>query len=432
MTGAAASAGSIRPYAGAEFRAAYLGRIAIALAALIYAFARLGYQVGVETAAAVVLFCALDTIRYVWAARLSSILPEIVIVILEVAVIGVFCYAPSPFGIGSSVPPQVMIDSPVTILLLCYLASNAVASRPQLSWVSGGAVVVLWLGVREVAMNDPQVVTAYTIHTEHFKTLIAMLRARNEPHYFNINLWWQAGIVPTLMITVVLGIALYRTRRLARASAKQEVRRRSLAAFFAPQLVELIFTTRENDLAPRSQAVAVLDCDLVGFTAIAESMTPEQVADGLAFYRSLLEDAVFEQDGAVLSHVGDGSVSVFGLQDDPFTSAGHAIACALTLLRRWDETAKPLFAGQPPPLAIGIDFGPATVGLVGEDRSLSLLATGVSVVGAASLQKATRDWKTSLLVSEAVWERRGPLPGKPIFQPCSLSGGGAFRLVSWS
>lgn len=431
MTYTAASAGSIRSSAGAEFRAAYLGRIAIALAALIYAFARLGYQEGVETAFAVVLFCTLDTIRYGWAARLSSLLPEIVIVILEVAVIGVFCYAPSPFGIGSSVPPQVMIDSPVSILLLCYLASNAVASRPQLAWVSGGAVVVLWLGVWEVAMNDPQVVTGHTIRTAQFKTLIALLRALNAPHYFNISLWWQVGIVPTLMITVVLGIALYRTSRLARASAKQEVRRRSLAAFFAPQLVELIFATRENNLAPRNQAVAVLDCDLVGFTGKAEAMTPEQVAAALALYRSMLEDAVFAQNGAVLTHVGDGSVSLFGLQDRSDTAPDNAIATALTLLRRWEATAKPLYAGEPPPLVIGIDFGQAAVGLVGEGRSLSLLATGSAVGGAASLQQATRNWNTSLLVSETAWSRIGSLLENAIFEPCTVSGIAARRLVVW-
>jgi class 3 adenylate cyclase len=431
MTGAVASAGSIRPSAGAEFRTAYLGRIAIALAVLLYAFVRLGYQVGVETAPAVVLFCIMDTIRYVWAARLTSILPEIVIVILEVAVIGVFCYAPSPFGIGSSIPTQVMIDSPVTVLLWCYLASNAVASRPQLIWVSGGAVAVLWLGVWVAAMSDPQVVTRQTLHLAEFKTFIALLRALNAPHYFNVSLWWKIGILATLLITVALGVGLYRIRRLARAAAKQEVRRRTLAGFFPPALVDVIFATREGTLTPQNQMLTILDCDLVGFTGKAATMTPEQVAAVLALYRALMEDAVFEQDGAVLSHVGDGSVNLFGLQDNSGTSPEKAIVCALTLLRRWEETAKPLFSGEPPPLAIGIDFGTAAVGLVGEDRSLSLLATGSAVDVAASLQQATRNWNTSLLVSETAWSRIGLLLENAIFEPCMVSGTAARRLVVW-
>ncbi|MDR3528597.1 MAG: adenylate/guanylate cyclase domain-containing protein [Rhizomicrobium sp.] len=177
--------------------------------------------------------------------------------------------------------------------------------------------------------------------------------------------------------------------------------------------------------------MTVLDCDLVGFTGKAETMTPEDVAAGLSLFRSLVEEAVFEQDGAVLAHVGDGTVCLFGLRDDSDKSPEKAIACALTLLRHWNERARSLFSDEPPPLAIGIDFGLAAIGLVGEDRSLSLLATGAPVDGAASLQQATRFWKTCLLISERAWARLDSTPEMAVFEPCKQSGVGVLRLVAW-
>jgi adenylate cyclase len=119
-------------------------------------------------------------------------------------------------------------------------------------------------------------------------------------------------------------------------------------------------------------------------------MTPGQVALTLRSYRAVVEAAVFAMDGAILSHIGDGVVAAFGLTGASRNAARSALICARRIANDWTRT----------PLAIGVDFGAARMGLVGEGRSMSLLALGDAIDAAAALQWATREAHTNILIGE--------------------------------
>ena len=190
-------------------------------------------------------------------------------------------------------------------------------------------------------------------------------------------------------------------RWLARRAAGREAERDALAGYFSPQVVETILASQRDGLNPRARQVAVLDSDLVGFTGLAETLSPERTAQVLGLYRSLVEAEVFGEDGAILNWTGDGAVAVFGLTGAGETAAARALACARRLEAAWSADARAMLGDAAPPLAVGLDFGEAFLGLVGKGGGVSLLMIGAPVQGAARLQAATREADSPVLVSVA-------------------------------
>jgi adenylate cyclase len=352
---------------------------------------------------AAIVFVILDVFRFLCLQdRRNAAIGESVVIVLQVSVVFAFFILPPPFGLHSSVAARIAFDTPLFILLMCLLASNAVAARPVLVWVNGLAILGLWVAMWRYVVDDKHILTSGTIHLSHYKTMLSLLTATNDVNYFNFGLWWKGGVISSVLITGAFGLSLFRTRRLANAGARQEVRRQSLAAFFSPQLVDVILRERNDGLAPREQTVAVLDCDLVGFTRLAELLPLEKVTEALQLYRTVVEDEVFNHGGAILSHIGDGSVALFGLTEGSAQAGPDAFACALAIARKWPASADPEFGAALPRLAIGVDFGPAFVGLAGTDRTFSLLAIGPAVAGASLLQQETRASRAQILVSESL------------------------------
>jgi class 3 adenylate cyclase len=384
------------------------GRVGLTLAALLYAFLRFGSGVGARVLPAAILILLLEAVRLAQRARdIRAIVLDSIAAALQPAIILGLCFAPAPFGFGSDVPGRVMMDTQVFILVLCFLASNADAANPAPLWSCGAAILLMWLNVERWIFLDPHTITVANLHVSMLKTPLSFLRAQNDPHFFNFTMF-RGSLVSAAMITAALGFGLYRTRRLARMAAGAEAARSALAAFFSPQVTEAILTARDGAMAPQENEVAALDCDLVGFTTLAESLPPEDVAALLRAWRSVVEEAVFAENGAILSHTGDGTVALFGFAGNREDCVAHAVAAAKRIAQAWPSASTALV--NAPPAAIGIDFGAARVGLVGE-RMLSFLASGPVLQSAETLQRETRGAGSPILVGDGAareLQRRAP------------------------
>jgi adenylate cyclase len=147
--------------------------------------------------------------------------------------------------------------------------------------------------------------------------------------------------------------------------------------------------------------LAVLDCDLVGFSRLAARMTPESTAAALRAYHGFVEAVVFAHHGAVLKYTGDGVSAVFGFTGEA-DAAANALASAEQLAADWPAVGASAFAGEDPPaLVVGVDYGEVTAGIVGEGRALSLIVTGPAVAEAERLQ-ALRGGEPPVRASAAV------------------------------
>lgn len=142
-----------------------------------------------------------------------------------------------------------------------------------------------------------------------------------------------------------------------------------------------------GSLGAERRLVTVLFADIVGSTALAERLDPEDYRELLERTLGAFEAAVRRHDGTVAQLLGDGILAFFGApiahDDDPIRAA----FVAREIVEAADRLAGALRArGIELAVRVGIDTGLVVVGPVGGDPRREYLATGDAVNVAARLQ----------------------------------------------
>jgi adenylate cyclase len=164
------------------------------------------------------------------------------------------------------------------------------------------------------------------------------------------------------------------------ASQVAEMQRmQRLKRFLSPQIAEAILASADGEAALEShrREVAVLFCDLRGFTAFSESGEPEDVIALLGEYHALVGERVFRHGGTLERFAGDAVMVLF---NDPLPSphycrsaaelAQDIIAGAEPLIAKWQKRGIDLGVG------IGIAAGFATIGKIGFRERFDYAAIG--------------------------------------------------------
>lgn len=177
--------------------------------------------------------------------------------------------------------------------------------------------------------------------------------------------------------------------------------RANLSRYFSPQLVKLL-ANRDVSLGPgRRQDVSVLFIDVVGFTRMAETASPEQLLALLRSFHKRMERLIFRHNGAILGFIGDAIMVAFGVPETSQRDPVDALACARAMLEEVAEwNAKRNEAGKfAVEVGIGLHCGPVIVGDVGSERSMAFTVIGDTVNVGNRLEKLTRTLKCALVVS---------------------------------
>jgi adenylate cyclase len=193
-----------------------------------------------------------------------------------------------------------------------------------------------------------------------------------------------------------------RLRDLERQRAAAERARNNLSRYFSPNIVEMLAEQDEPLGAVRRETIAVLFADIVGFTRMAESMTPEAVMSLLRVFHERMTAQIFACGGTIDKYVGDGIVAVFGVPTPRVDDAVNALACADLMLKALDTwNAERAHNGEAPlAIGIGLNYGPAVLGDVGSAHSMAFTVIGDTVNTASRLQQITRTLETPLVVGE--------------------------------
>jgi adenylate cyclase len=193
-------------------------------------------------------------------------------------------------------------------------------------------------------------------------------------------------------------------REIERLHAVAERARSNLSRYFSPNIVEMLAAQDEPLGAVRRQTVAVLFVDIVGFTRMAEAMPPEAVVTLLRQFHERMTAQIFACGGTVEKYIGDEIFGVFGVPTTGDNDAANALFCAdmmLEALDRWN--VERIQAGEKPlAIGIGLNYGPAVLGDVGSEHSMSFTVIGDTVNTASRLQGLTRTLKTPLVVGDAL------------------------------
>jgi adenylate cyclase len=170
------------------------------------------------------------------------------------------------------------------------------------------------------------------------------------------------------------------------AEQVEEVERLSrLRRFLSPQLAELILSSgTESLLQSHRREIAVVFCDLRGFTAFSEVGEPEDVMSVLDLYHSAMGELIFRHEGTLKDIYGDGLMIFF---NDPVPCpdpVARAVRMAVDMQARVAELARDwLRHGYDLALGIGISQGYATMGQIGFEGRRDYGAVG-SVVNLAA------------------------------------------------
>jgi adenylate cyclase len=195
-------------------------------------------------------------------------------------------------------------------------------------------------------------------------------------------------------------------REIERQRAAAERARSNLSRYFSPNIVEMLAAQDEPLGAVRRQTVAVLFLDIVGFTRMTETMEPEAVVTMLREFHERMTAQIFACGGTVEKYIGDEIFAVFGIPAASENDAANALRCAdmmLTALDCWNDERQT--KGETPlAIGIGINYGPAVLGDVGSEHSMSFTVIGDTVNTASRLQGLTRTLRTPLVVADAVVE----------------------------
>jgi adenylate cyclase len=180
--------------------------------------------------------------------------------------------------------------------------------------------------------------------------------------------------------------------------------RTNLSRYFSPTVAAMLAERDEPLGAVRRQTVAVLFADIVGFTLMAESMTPEAVVTMLRQFHARMTAQIFACGGTVEKYIGDAILAVFGVPVAGPEDAANALRCAemmLAALAGWNEEREA--QGEPRlSIGIGLNYGPAVFGDVGSEHSLSFALIGDTVNTASRLQALTRGLASPLVVGDAL------------------------------
>ncbi len=220
---------------------------------------------------------------------------------------------------------------------------------------------------------------------------------------FNAGSIWQ--VVPPLLALIVSSVgALVAHYSL---DAVDRVRMRDAFGRFVPApVIEEAMASAGEDLrfnGVRREAT-VMFSDLRGFTALAESLEPEQVIEVLNQYLTEMTEAIMGHGGTLVAFMGDGIMAIFGA---PLEQADHA-ARALDAAREMVGPRLAAFnewllasgiAKEPVEIGIGLNSGEVMSGNVGSTNRMEYTAVGDTTNTASRLEAMTKGSGHSLFIA---------------------------------
>lgn len=218
----------------------------------------------------------------------------------------------------------------------------------------------------------------------------------------------RAGILfdPVLPVLTVLAVYVPGTTLgyLAKDRARRSIRAR-FAYFLPPELIARIETNPAAALTPEGaeREVSVIFIDMRGFSTVTEGMAPERVVRLVNIWLSALAEALVDHGATIDKFMGD---AVMAFWNAPIARPDHAAAAlgALAGIEAAAARANAALAAEGLPMVtagVGLNTGPASVGLMGSRDRLSYTAIGDSVTLAARLEGLTRLYGVPNCVGDA-------------------------------
>ncbi|UCE26142.1 MAG: HAMP domain-containing protein [Candidatus Coatesbacteria bacterium] len=210
---------------------------------------------------------------------------------------------------------------------------------------------------------------------------------------------------------------------MAQSLGEKEMIKDAFSRYVSRQVAEIIVNDPDkyvSTLKGERKRVAILFADIRGFSAIAESLPPEEVVALLNDYLTEMTDVIFEYEGTLDKFLGDGLMAIFGAPVELAENTLSAVKAAVDMRDRLEEfNADRKARGEDPiRVGIGINFGEAIVGNVGSRERMDYTVIGDTVNVAQRLQAFSKGGQ--IILSEMAYgEVKNEINAKTMgeFQP---------------
>lgn len=156
--------------------------------------------------------------------------------------------------------------------------------------------------------------------------------------------------------------------------------------------------------------VAILFCDIRGFTGLSERMTPQELMSFLNSYFLRMNDPIHQNRGFIDKFIGDAIMALFdhpgGGQKDKARDALNAaidLRKALTIYNNHRRNSGYAAIN----VGVGIHFGPVILGTVGSDDRMDTTVIGDSVNIAYRLEALAPKYNADIVVSKQLLDTIG-------------------------
>ena len=134
--------------------------------------------------------------------------------------------------------------------------------------------------------------------------------------------------------------------------------------------------------------------DVRGFTALSETLEPEQVTEIMNKALTIQSNAVKKYGGMVDKYIGDAMMAIFNAPLDLQHHEQIAVKCAKEIQENIINADIGVAIG------VGVNTGEAVIGNMGSDTRFDYSAIGDAVNTAARLESATKEAKVDILIGE--------------------------------
>ncbi len=345
---------------------------------------------------------------------------------LDIALMGLMYSHTNPFIEFPEFSPSLLLLIPNFKWFFIILMQAAFALTPRL---------VIWCGACILSVRLAQF--GYIWSQGEFYTEAALvdgdwtswIRAWYDPQFISV-LTRISEIIFILGMTLGLAAIVLRSRDLVLKRVNTERARASLARYFSPNVVDAMTANRDQLDHMRVADVAIMFVDIKGFTSLCERMTPDETGNLLRAYYLRLTKVIFAHDGTLDKFMGDGAMVTFGSPVSRPDAAAEAIACCLAVvdeINHWNE-ARARDRQPAIQIGIGLHYGSALIGNIGDERRLEYAVVGDAVNVASRVEGLTRTLNSKIAVTEACVDAVQRLAGEHTHLLGSLSRAGQFKV----
>jgi adenylate cyclase len=192
---------------------------------------------------------------------------------------------------------------------------------------------------------------------------------------------------------------------LGQSLVTMKVALRTFAAYVPRRLVKrLMESGQPMGLGGRRRELTILFSDVWGFSRMAQDADPMELMSTMSRYFDALNHQIAAHGGTVDKFIGD---AVMAFWNAPSSDADHVLhGCRAALgCRAANAAVNREFAAEGRPAlrtGFGLHVGEVVVGNVGSADRINYTALGAPVNVAARLEKLTREYQVSILVSDSV------------------------------